>query len=202
MTFHGQSLQDLFVLSVLKNKRTGTFLEIGSNDPIKINNSYVLEKEYGWRGILVEYDAKWEAAYKEKRTSPYILQDAAKIDYEAAFEKYSMPTQIDYLQIDLEVDNGSTLATLERLDSTVLNTHTFSVITFEHDIFRGDHFGTRAKSREIFAKRGYFRVFGDVRNHGYPYEDWYVYPSSVDMNYIFKIKTDESLEYSELVARF
>jgi hypothetical protein len=76
MAFNGQSLQDQFVLSVLKNKRNGTFLEIGSNDPIHINNSYVLENTYGWRGILVEYDPKWEATYKEKRTSPYFIQDA------------------------------------------------------------------------------------------------------------------------------
>ena len=201
MAFNGQSLQDQFVFSVLKNKRNGTFLEIGSNDPIHINNSFVLENTYGWRGILVEYDPKWEATYKEKRTSPYIIQDATKIDYVAAFDKYSMPAQIDYLQIDLEVDHGTTIKTLEILDSTVMDKHTFSVVTFEHDIYRGDHFETRAKSREIFARRGYFRVFSDVRNHDYPYEDWYVHPACVDMDYIAKIKTDESLEYSELIQR-
>ena len=53
--FNGQSGQDIFVQWALQEKRGGTFLEIGSNDPIQINNSYVLEKDYGWRGIMVEY---------------------------------------------------------------------------------------------------------------------------------------------------
>lgn len=42
--FNGQAEQDKFVLNILKNKKKGFFLEIGSNHPIKINNSYILEK--------------------------------------------------------------------------------------------------------------------------------------------------------------
>ena len=52
----GQSEQDKFVLNILKNKKNGYFLEIGSNDPININNSYLLETKYDWKGIMVEYN--------------------------------------------------------------------------------------------------------------------------------------------------
>jgi hypothetical protein len=45
--FRGQSNQDRFVLNVLKEKKDGYFLEIGSNHPININNSYLLETNYG-----------------------------------------------------------------------------------------------------------------------------------------------------------
>ena len=38
----GQAEQDKFVLNVLNNKKNGYFLEIGSNHPININNSYLL----------------------------------------------------------------------------------------------------------------------------------------------------------------
>lgn len=38
----GQAQQDKFVLNVLKDKRNGYFLEIGSNHPIHINNSYFI----------------------------------------------------------------------------------------------------------------------------------------------------------------
>ena len=44
--FKGQAEQDKFVLNMLKNKKNGFFLEIGSNHPININNSYILEKNY------------------------------------------------------------------------------------------------------------------------------------------------------------
>ena len=49
--FNGQAGQDKYVLTMLKNKTNGVFLEIGSNHPIKINNSYLLESKYDWKGI-------------------------------------------------------------------------------------------------------------------------------------------------------
>ena len=54
--FNGQAGQDKFVINILKEKCNGFFLEIGSNDPIEINNSYILEKKYNWKGIMIEYD--------------------------------------------------------------------------------------------------------------------------------------------------
>jgi len=41
--YNGQAEQDKFVLNVMKHKQNGFFLEIGSNHPIHINNSYILE---------------------------------------------------------------------------------------------------------------------------------------------------------------
>ena len=44
---------------------------------------------------------------------------------------------LDYLQIDLEANNGSTLNTLKNLDDEVMNKYKFSTITFEHDCKQG-----------------------------------------------------------------
>ena len=71
--YNGQVLQDKFVVSVLKNKQNGFFLEIGSNHPKLINNSYVLEKELNWKGIMVEYDQQWETQYKLERPNSFLL---------------------------------------------------------------------------------------------------------------------------------
>jgi hypothetical protein len=188
---NSQCAQDLFVLAALNKKRDGTFVEIGSNDPVTINNTYVLESEFGWRGVMVEYDPVHLASYLEKRTkSHHVIQDATKIDYISEFQKANMPYAIDYLQIDLEVDNKSTLDTLIRLDETVFDTYTFAVVTFEHDIYRGDYFDTRRISREIFARRGYVCVFKDVGADGLPFEDWYVHPTLVDMSHIETFKSN------------
>ena len=156
--FLGQSKQDEFVIKMLNYKINGYFLEIGSNHPININNTYKLEKEYLWKGIMVEYDKIFEPLYKTHRSSHYIIQDATSINYEDLFIKYNFPKNLDYLQIDLEVSNNSTLKTLELLDKTIMQNYTFNVVTFEHDIYSGNYFDTRNKSREIFSRNNYTLV--------------------------------------------
>lgn len=203
--YYGQSGQDKFVLKCLNNKKNGTFLEIGTNNPIIINNTYLLESQYNWKGLMIEYDNVYSQLYDLYRQSPYIIQDARTINYINEFEKHNFPKNIDYLQIDLEVSNKSTLETLEILNNTVMNTYKFAVITFEHDICSGDHFNTRTLSREIFNSRGYIRVFSDVNNWNpgdtqeYPYEDWYVHPELVDMTYINQIKNENSLRWKNII---
>jgi hypothetical protein len=198
---NSQAGQDQFVLSVLKRKMNGFFLEIGSNDPIKINNSYILENTFNWTGLMVEYDRKYENLYKTARTSKYIIQDATQVDYLSLFKQYNFPKSMDYLQVDLEVDNESTIKTLDLLDSTIFPEYTFSTVTFEHDIYRGNFFNTRQRSRDIFKKNGYVLVFPDVKNSNSSFEDWYVYPETVDMDYVNKLITDEPLDYKHIIQR-
>jgi hypothetical protein len=189
----GQANQDKFVLNILKEKKNGYFLEIGSNHPININNTYLLEKNYNWKGIMVEYEESFLNSYKEHReNSIHIINDATLVDYKSIFETNNMPLSFDYLQIDLEASNGSTLKTLQKMDSDIFDTYKFATVTFEHDIYNIEHdinntifLDTRLASREIFKKRGYICVFKDINNQGInPYEDWYVHPDLVDMNYV------------------
>ena len=49
-----QGGQDLFVLSELEFKRNGFFIEFGATDGVSFSNTYLLEKEFGWTGILAE----------------------------------------------------------------------------------------------------------------------------------------------------
>ena len=46
--------QDIFVLYALKMKEGGIFLEIGGADGYTHSNTLILEKEFKWKGILVE----------------------------------------------------------------------------------------------------------------------------------------------------
>lgn len=200
-TYNSQAGQDRFVLSALQNKQNGTFLEIGSNDSIFINNTYILETLYKWSGIMVEYDEKFLCSYETlRKNSIHVIQDATTIDYKQLLHDF--PVNIDYLQIDLEVRNRSTLTVLEMLDKDVFNEHKFAVVTFEHDIYNGDYFGTRDASRKIFEKHGYILTCPDVRDKNLPFEDWYVYPSLVDMEFINKIKHTQSLEWIDIIKKF
>jgi hypothetical protein len=199
--YNGQVLQDKFVISVLKKKNNGYFIEIGSNHPKLINNTYILEKEFNWTGIMIEYDDKWIELYKKERpNSIHIINDATKIDYYKLLLDYNVPKNIDYLQIDLEVSNRSTLSTLEILNRTIFNEYKFATITFEHDIYDGDRFNTRLESRNIFLINGYILVFPDVKNGDNAFEDWYIHPDLVDIDYINKIKSNESLDYNQIMT--
>jgi len=184
METKSQASQDLFYLNVLQYKTNGTFLEIGSNHPITHNNTYIAESKYNWNGIMVEYDTSFAPLYKKHRPrSIHVLSDACKVDYRSILDSNQFPTDMDYLQIDLDVNNRSTLNVLELLDNTVLDKYRFATITFEHDIYTGNYFDTQKKSREIFKNRGYTLVFPDVcvfwEGGNKPFEDWYVHPALV-----------------------
>lgn len=54
MTTYSQLNQDVDVIKFYKNKENGFFIEIGANDGINLSNTYLLEKNYNWKGICVE----------------------------------------------------------------------------------------------------------------------------------------------------
>lgn len=184
MKTYSQASQDLFYMTLLNYKQNGYFLEIGSNHPLTHNNTYLAESQYNWRGIMVEYDKGFEPLYKAHRpNSLHVLKDACKVDYRQILDENDFPTAMDYLQIDLDVENRSTLNVLELLNSTVFDKYTFATITFEHDIYTGDHFNTREQSRRIFRERGYTLLFHDVSvfwlGSFKAFEDWYIHPSLI-----------------------
>lgn len=149
---------------------------------------------------MVEYDAQFLPLYKQHRpNSIHLINDASQIVYKDVFESNNAPLAIDYLQIDLEEENGSTLRTLQNLDRNIFDTYTFATVTFEHDIYHSNKHNTREISREIFARRGYTPVFQDVNNDGiqYPYEDWYVHPTLVNTGYIQELKSLNEKHYKQ-----
>jgi hypothetical protein len=185
LPYNGGSRQDEYVLNILNFKKNGYFLELGSQQPKTINNTYILEKNYDWKGIMVEIDSKYLPLYKAHRSnSIHIIIDATKMNFKNLFQKNNTPKNIDYLQIDLHADNRSSLTVLENLDKQVMDDYKFATVTYEHDCYRGNFFETRIKSREIFAKRGYYPVFYDYG----AYEDWYVHPDLVNMEEIKELQ--------------
>lgn len=54
-----QLSQDVFVLSETGFKRGGFFVEFGATNGIRYSNSHVLEKDFGWAGILAEPARIW-----------------------------------------------------------------------------------------------------------------------------------------------
>jgi FkbM family methyltransferase len=61
--------QDLWVLAETKQKRGGFFVEIGAYDGIEHSNTCLLEKEFGWTGILVEPNPKFHDVLRAQRSA-------------------------------------------------------------------------------------------------------------------------------------
>lgn len=53
--------QDMFALIQSNFKRDGYFVEFGATDGVELSNTHVLEKEFGWQGILSEPAKRWHA---------------------------------------------------------------------------------------------------------------------------------------------
>lgn len=67
-----QLRQDLFVLSEAKSKREGFFVEFGATNGIDLSNTYLLETEFSWRGILAEPARVWEKKLRVNRPNASI----------------------------------------------------------------------------------------------------------------------------------
>jgi hypothetical protein len=51
---YSQLGQDLEVINYYNNKDNGFFVEIGASNGIELSNTYLLEKQYKWKGICCE----------------------------------------------------------------------------------------------------------------------------------------------------
>ena len=155
---YSQIGQDLFVKNTLKNKIGGLFLDIGGGPPKFINNTYLLEKQYGWNGISIDMSQEYCKMWKDSdRNTKFILGDATTIDYNiilSEFQDVYGTNRIDYLSMDLEPP----IFTLNALLKIPFDEFKFSVITYETDMYRDpiingegiDKLYTSIKSREVF----------------------------------------------------
>ena len=62
-----QIFQDLFVINELDFKENGFFVEIGAADGKYLSNTYLLEKEFKWDGLVVEPAKIWSQDIKKNR---------------------------------------------------------------------------------------------------------------------------------------
>lgn len=64
---HAQLFQDLWVLHETKELRDGFFVEFGAANGVKFSNTFLLEEEYGWKGILAEPARSWYPEIRQRR---------------------------------------------------------------------------------------------------------------------------------------
>jgi FkbM family methyltransferase len=72
--YYSQKGQDRWLVERVFCKRTaGYFVDVGAGDGCTHSNTYVLETDYGWTGILIEANPAYVAALSENRRSVVVL---------------------------------------------------------------------------------------------------------------------------------
>ena len=178
---YSEAYQDLFALAVSNGKRGGTYVEIGSGHPSYGNNTYLLEKEFGWNGISLDINEEFVKAHNDQRNHTCLLKDATTTNYESLFIAQGFDEVIDYLQVDCDPPSVSFKALL----SIPFEKYKFKAITFEHDHYADPTGGYREKARKYLQSHGYVLFASDISPDDHrPYEDWFVHPEFFDISKI------------------
>ena len=196
MQYYSDDRQDEFVANILKFKRNGYYLDIGSSSSVGSNNTYFFES-LDWKGICIEKNPMFNESYKT-RTCKYINEDALNIDYEKILADENFPVSIDYLSLDIDAETTSVLKKLP------LEKYRFKVITIEHDSHvYGDLY--KAPQRELLKSRGYFLLCEDVLNQSgrnvgkeHAWEDWWI---DSGVSYPLEIKSCR-LDAGQIIKKF
>jgi len=170
---YSRHFQDMFVLSVTNGKRNGTFVEIGSGHPKLFNNTLLLEKEFGWKGLSIDISERMCHQHSRMRSTGVMIADANNLDYNELFNSHCFENKIDFLRINAEH------ASLNTLQKMPFNKFEFGIIQFQHNnCWWNNNF--REESRKILKDIGYILIVPDVAvDHSSNYEDWWIHPMYV-----------------------
>ena len=177
-----------YVLNILKHKRDGFFLEIGSEDKhaVRCLITDILEKEYNWKGLVLHCDMSLINKNERKNTTFFPKYNGLNYNNKILFYENDVPLNCDYLNINT-TGYHNTPYILNKLNNEILDKYKFATIMFQTNIYNTNKTNARQLSRKILKERGYIRVFSDIMsNDKHPFDDWYVHPDLVDMDYVNK----------------
>lgn len=202
----GQLLQDMFALLASRGRREGTFVEVGVGNGRDISNTYLLEKELAWNGILVEPNQSSHGSIREFRK--------AKLETRAAASKSGLKLEFEEVTDDGELSRLSG-AQGRTVDESMIKRYEVETVTLneifreagmpshidfmsldtegsELDILAGldlDHYVFSALAiehnfnqeklnslRQLLLPRGYRQVFENITS----FDAWFVHSSAPD----------------------
>lgn len=194
-TFYAELGQDAFVLEMLKEKRCGYFVEFGAMTGKMYSNTYILEKEFDWQGIVSEPNPRFHKELFENRSCiidnrAVYNKTGAQVNFVCREHGYSgltdskqkydgheiiqveSVTLSDLLSAHDPPDNIDYISIdtegteLEILQTFDFSKYRVSVWTIEHNY----HEDRRLSIQRIMAENGYVHVKADQSR----YDDWFV----------------------------
>jgi len=200
--------QDIFVISVLKGKRRGFFVEFGATDGVSLSNTYMLEKSFGWDGILVEPGKNWK--------NDLVLNRTAKVDFRAVssrsgeyfeFLESSTPEfstikgyenngghprvikeqyKVESVSLTDLLDNYNAPKIIdfisidtEGTEFSILEPFNFNKYKFAIIVCEHNYSSNRQKVFDILSERGYRRIWSEFTQ----FDDWFILPELIDISF-------------------
>jgi len=104
---YSQGGEDLILAKLFGYKSTGFFIDVGANDPIRLNNTYLFYK-MGWTGLNFEPVPELAEKFHKKRSSDTLITKAmsnfvGEADFSAGINEYHVNSSL--LNIDLPKQN-------------------------------------------------------------------------------------------------
>ncbi|MDA7437943.1 FkbM family methyltransferase [Candidatus Pseudothioglobus singularis] len=136
-----QLLQDAFASFIVSDLFDKTFLEFGATDGMSLSNSYMLENELGWTGILAEPSPQWHKKLKYNRPNTQIITECIwkssgeKLDFFVS-DVGVLSTLVDFKYSDLSSMPGNTK--IRTKDGKVVKVETISINEVMETNFNGN----------------------------------------------------------------
>jgi hypothetical protein len=191
--------QDLFVLSLLNFKKKGYFIEFGAGDGMTDSNTFSLEKNFNWNGIVAEPILhKYKTILKHRRCH---IEMSAVYKYSNLRLKFSFNTNSSnfsgitkYIVDDFNRNSGvkkmvKTISLMDLIkkynapkiidylsidtegsELSILSSFDFSKYHFKIITCEHNFTENRKKIIKLLNDNGYKRIYKDLSN----YEDWFI----------------------------
>ena len=190
--------QDIFVLNELGFKKNGFFVEFGAADGIYLSNTYLLEKNFNWRGILAEpaktfhkkifanrnctIDTRivWIDSNSKLIFNETYVPEISKINKFSNLDNHNRISKSKYevntiSLIDLlEEHNAPKIIDYLSIDTEgsefdILNAFDFTKYKFRIITCEHNNNKNRSLIHSLLVKNGYKRLFVEISE----YDDWY-----------------------------
>ena len=198
-----QLFQDLFVLIYLGYKKDGYFVEIGAANGKDISNTWLLEKDFGWHGILVEPARVWQTSLKENRNATIVSkavwrESNKELDFTEARHAELSGLSL-FLRKDTRVKKSYKVATItvnelletlhapsvidylsvdvEGSEPDVLESIDFDKFVFRFISIEHNYRGDRIRMKKLLESHGYRQFLSTISE----FDDWYV-KDSLNLN--------------------
>ena len=192
-----QLRQDIFGLAQVDFKSDGFFVEFGATDGVELSNSWLMENEFNWQGILAEPARSWhkdlhtnrkcridtrcvwresgcqisftEAPRGENSTISSFMKPSRKLRGRSySVETVSLNDLLETHQAPSIIDYIS--IDTEGSELNILNSLDFDRWSFRTLTVEHNFAAQRANIHQLLTSKGYARVNTEISR----FDDWYV----------------------------
>jgi len=154
---------DMQLVSILKWKKNGFFIEAGANDGIRQSNTYYFEKVLRWNGLLVEpIPAQAEKCRKNRSNSQVVNAALVRHDYPSETVRIEMADLMSVVNdgnieselVESHVARGREVQHLEQQDSIEIKAITLTKLLNDLKVTHVDFFSLDVEGYETEVLRG------------------------------------------------